>query len=206
MWSVLAIALALTSLARADTVVGGYGVGVTDKGPDILAHQYDLTVTAGDMEVLGVIVLNALTVFDVGPASPIAPPPNWSFIPPLDADAADLSYFSNTDDANIKMKQKLGGFVFESPDDLPPSFKVDLVVKDGTIKEINVVTTPEPSFTALLGSILLSMLIILKGRAALATRRRRYLVFSALSKNPTEPRVHAAFSKATNSVLVAAKR
>jgi hypothetical protein len=149
-----------SAVIPADVVIpGSVALSVTTpSGVPGLCCKYDLTVSAGSLEVLGVIVVNALTLFGVGPASPIVAPTGWGFIPPLDADAADLFYFPNTSDADIKPNTTLGGFVFVSTETFQP-FKVDLVVEGG-LQEVNIV--PEPS----------SFILLSLGLAGLAGLRR----------------------------------
>jgi hypothetical protein len=137
-------------------------VTISDNQGMFLSHLYELTVSAGDLEVLGVIVENAFSLFALGPASPIAAPDNWSFSPPLGPDAEGLFYSSNTSDANINKGKSLAGFTFESTEKLQP-FKVGLVTIGDGIKLV-AVSTPEPATVLLVACGLIALLLGSVGR------------------------------------------
>jgi hypothetical protein len=135
------IASALPASAWADLKVE-----VTDSRSEFIQqqHKYELKVTAGDKDVIGVIVVNAFTVFGVGAASPVKPPTDWAFIPPAGPDSDSLCYASNKSDADIKANTATAGFLFEASKAVT-SFKVDLVLAGGDVQEVTA-QVPQPEY------------------------------------------------------------
>lgn len=107
-------------------------------------HNYNMTVTApADQDVIGVIMVQAFSIFALDAAAPIQAPTMWDYVPPTGPGAEDLFFFSTDSSANITKDTSLSGFLFATPNDFKP-FKVDLVLINGDLVEVTA-TSPEPS-------------------------------------------------------------